>query len=283
MKRPMHKTLVAASLAALLSATAHGALAAPAKPAAKGTATPAGDATENKPVAIVNGKAIPQARMDALLAAQLAQGQQDTPQLRLAVREELVRREILAQEADKQGFANKLPVQAQMMMARQSVLIGAYLQDLLKSKPITDEMVKKEYENIRKSLGEKEYKTRHVLVESEDEAKAIIEKLKKGEKFEELAKQSKDPGSKEQGGDLGWSSPAAYVPQFSAAMIKLEKGKFTEAPVKSDFGWHVIQIDDTREMTPPSFEEIKPQLQQRMQQQMVEKQILDLRAKAKVE
>lgn len=280
MKRPMHKTLVAASLAALLSATAHGALAAPAKPAAT---KPAGDAADNKPVAIVNGKAIPQARMDALLAAQLAQGQQDTPQLRLAVREELVRREILAQESEKQGFANKLPVQAQMMMARQSVLIGAYLQDLLKSKPITDEMVKKEYENIRKSLGEKEYKARHVLVENEDEAKAIIDKLKKGEKFEELAKQSKDPGSKDQGGDLGWSNPAAYVPQFSAAMVKLEKGKFTETPVKSDFGWHVIQLDDTREMTPPSFDEIKPQLQQRMQQQMVEKQILDLRAKAKVE
>lgn len=274
MKRPMHKTLVAASLAALLSATAHGA------PAAKPAATkPAGDA----PIAVVNGKAIPQARMDALLAAQLAQGQQDTPQLRLAVREELVRREILAQESEKQGFANKLPVQAQMMMARQSVLIGAYLQDLLKSKPITDDMVKKEYENIRKSLGEKEYKARHVLVESEDEAKAIIDKLKKGEKFEELAKQSKDPGSKDQGGDLGWSNPAAYVPQFSAAMVKLEKGKFTEAPVKSDFGWHVIQLDDTREMTPPSFDEIKPQLQQRMQQQMVEKHILDLRAKAKVE
>ena len=136
---------------------------------------------------------------------------------------------------------------------------------------------------IRKALGEKEYKARHILVDTEDEAKAIIAKLNKGEKFEDLAKQSKDPGSKDKGGDLGWANQAAYVKPFSEAMTKLEKGKFTAAPVKSDFGWHVIQLDDVRDLKAPSLDEIKPQLTQRLQQQMVEKHILELRTKAKVE
>lgn len=268
MNRKMHRQLLAATLIALLSTLASAA--GPAKDAAK-------------PAATVNGKAIPQARVDSLLAAQMAQGQPDSPKLREAVREELVRREILVQEAEKKAFDKKPEVQAQMMMARQSVLIGAYLGDYVRSHPITDEMLKKEYDGIRKTLGEKEYKARHVLVESEDEAKTIIDKLKKGDKFDDLAKQSKDPGSKERGGDLGWANQAAYVKPFSDAMVKLEMGKFTETPVKSDFGWHVIQLDDTRDMKAPSLEELKPQLTQRMQQQLVEKHVLELRGKAKVE
>jgi peptidyl-prolyl cis-trans isomerase C len=245
--------------------------------------TLAGAAEPAKAVATVNGKVIPQARVDALLSAQLAQGRPDSPELRGAVREELVRREILVQAAEKKGLDKNMDVQAQMMMARQSVLIGAYLGDYVKGHPITDDMLQKEYEAIRKVLGEKEYKARHVLVAGEDEAKAIIDKLKKGEKFDDLAKQSQDPGSKDRGGDLGWANQAAYVKPFADAMVKLEKGKFTEAPVRSDFGWHVIQLDDVREMKAPSLDEVKPQLVQRMQQQMVEKHVLDLRAKAKID
>ncbi|WIM06149.1 MAG: peptidylprolyl isomerase [Candidatus Nitricoxidivorans perseverans] len=237
----------------------------------------------NKPFAVVNGRAIPQARADALLAGQMAQGQPDTPKLHDAVREELVRREVLVQEAEKKGMDKKIEIQAQMMMARQGVLIGAYLQDYVKAHPVSDEAIKKEYEGIRAALGDKEYKARHILVEKEDEAKAIIEKLAKGEKFEELAKQSKDPGSKERGGDLGWANQAAYVKPFSDAMIKLAKGKHTEAPVKSDFGWHVILLEDTRELKAPPLDGVKPQIAQRIQQQMVEKHIIELRGKAKVE
>jgi peptidyl-prolyl cis-trans isomerase C len=177
----------------------------------------------------------------------------------------------------------KPEVQTQLAMTRQNVLIGAYLQDFVKSHPVTDEMIKNEYDSLSKTLGDKEYKARHILVDSEDEAKTVIDKLNKGEKFEELAKQSKDPGSKDKGGDLGWANQAAYVKPFSEAMTKLEKGKFTAAPVKSDFGWHVIQLDDVRDLKAPSLDEVKPQLTQRLQQQMVEKHILELRTKAKVE
>jgi peptidyl-prolyl cis-trans isomerase C len=241
-------------------------------------------ASTDKPAALVNGKPVPQARMDSLMAAQLAQGQTDTPQLRGAVREELVRREVLAQEAEKKGFGKKPEVISQIALMRQGAVVNAYIQDFVRTHPVTDSMVKAEYDTLRKTLGEKEYKARHILVDGEDEAKAVIGKLKAGEKFDELAKaQSKDPGSKEQGGDLGWANQAAYVKQFSDAMVGLEKGKFTEAPVKSNYGWHIIQLEDVRDMKTPTMEEIKPQLTQRVQQQMVEKHIADLRAKAKVQ
>lgn len=233
--------------------------------------------------ATVNGKAIPKVRADALIAGQAAQGQPDSPELRKAVTEELVRREVLTQEALKKGFDKKPEVQGQIDLARQGVLIGAYLNDYVKTHPVTDEQIKKEYAEITAKLGSKEYKARHVLVETEEAAKAIIEKLKKGEKIDDLAKDSKDPGSKDRGGDLGWANPASFVPPFSAAMTKLEKGKFTEAPVKSDFGWHVIQLDDTRELKLPPMEEARAQIAQQLQQRMVQKHIEELRGKAKVE
>ena len=153
--------------------------------------------------ATVNGKAIPKVRADALIAGQAAQGQPDSPELRKAVTEELVRREVLTQEALKKGFDKKPEVQGQIDLARQGVLIGAYLNDYVKTHPVTDEQIKKEYAEITAKLGSKEYKARHVLVETEEAAKAIIEKLKKGEKIDDLAKDSKDPGSKDRGGDLG--------------------------------------------------------------------------------
>ena len=238
---------------------------------------------EAKAYASVNGKAIPKSRADALMAAQTAQGAPDSPELRKAVKEELVRREVLVQEAQKKGIDKKAEVQAQLDMARQGVLIGAYLNDYVRTHQVSDETLKKEYETIRKALGAKEYKARHVLVEKEDEAKEIIAKLGKGEKFEDLAKQSKDPGSKEHGGDLGWATPASYVKPFADALVKLEKGKYTTSPVKSDFGWHVIELEDVRDLKAPMLEEVKPQLMQRLQQQMVDKHINELRAKAKVD
>ncbi|MFH1869140.1 MAG: peptidylprolyl isomerase [Pseudomonadota bacterium] len=238
---------------------------------------------ESATFATVNGKAIPKLRADALIAGQAAQGQPDSPELRKAVMEELVRREVLTQESIKKGFDKKPEVQGQIDLARQGVLIGAYLNDYVKTHPVTDDQVRKEYEEIKAKLGSKEYKARHILVEKEDEAKAIIEKLKKGAKIEDLAKDSKDPGSKERGGDLGWANPASFVPPFSAAMTKLEKGKFTETPVKSDFGWHVIQLEDTRELKLPGIDEAKGQIGQQLQQRQVQKHIDDLRTKAKVE
>jgi len=240
-------------------------------------------AVKTPPFASVNGKAIPQNRATALLAGQAAQGQPDSPELRKAVTEELVRREILTQESVKAGFDKKPEVQGQIELARQGVLIGAYLNDYVRTHAVGDDLIKKEYEDIKAKLGSKEYKARHILVDKEDDANAIIGKLKKGEKFEDLAKESKDPGSKDKGGDLGWANPAAFVKPFSAAMSALEKGKFTETPIKSDFGWHVIQLDDTRDLKLPTYDEAKGQIGQQLQQRVVQQHIDDLRAKAKVE
>ncbi|MCB1907973.1 MAG: peptidylprolyl isomerase [Rhodocyclaceae bacterium] len=234
-------------------------------------------------IVTVNGEAIPQARADALLAEQKAQGQPDSPQLQSAVKEELVRREVMAQEARKAGLDKKANVQAQMELAKQAILIRAYIQDFVANNPVTDEAVRNAYDEIKGRAGDKEYKVRHILVASEDEAKAIITKLQTGEKFEDLAAQSTDPGSKGKGGDLGWSNPGMFVKPFSDAMVKLDKGKFTGVPVKSDFGYHVIRLDDVRDLTAPPFDEVKGQLAQRIQQQQVERHMLELRSKAKVE
>lgn len=263
---PRLTTLLLAGL--LLQSPLHAQDAKPAKPAA---------------IATVNGVAIPAARADALLNAQLAQGQQDTPELRAAVRNDLINREMLAQTARKKGFDKKPEVQAQFELARQGILVNAYLQDFVATHPVKDEAVKNEYDAIVKAMGDKEYKARHILVEKEDEAKSIIERLQKGEKFEELAKQSKDPGNKDRGGDLGWAAPSGYVKPFADALLKLEKGKFSAAPVKTEFGWHVIQLDDVRELKHPPLDEVKPQIRQRLQQQALEKHIAELRARTKVE
>ncbi len=236
-----------------------------------------------EPTATVNGKGIPASRLEVMMAEQRAQGAPDSPQLREAVREELIRREILAQEAGKRGLDKKTDVQAQMELARQAILIRAYLQDWVKANPVTDADLKKEYDEIVARMGSTEYNPRHILVETEEAAKAIIAKLQSGSKFEDLAAESIDPGSKERGGDLGWSNPGMFVEPFAQAMVKLEKGKYTTAPVKSDFGYHVIQMQDTRPMKAPAFDEVKAQLQPRMQQQKVEQHIVDLRNKAKVQ
>ncbi|MGE5384466.1 MAG: peptidyl-prolyl cis-trans isomerase [Betaproteobacteria bacterium] len=262
----MHKL---SRLAALLAAGAI--ISAPAV-AAKGDAS----------ATTVNGQAIPQYVYDAFLAEQKAQGAPDSAELKAAVKEELVRRELLTQEAKKKGLDKKPEIQGQIELARQAVLIRAAITDYVKAHPVSDDKLKKDYEAIKAQMGSTEYKTRHVLVEKEDDAKAIIAKLDKGEKIADLAKQSKDPGSKDNGGDLGWSAPSAYVKPFGEAMQKLKKGEYTKQPVKTDFGYHVIMLEDTRPLAHPPFEQIKPQLQQRANQQVLEQYIKDLRAKAKV-
>ena len=234
-------------------------------------------------VATVNGIAIPKSRVDAVVRAQTAQGQQDTPELRAAIRDRLVTLEIVAQEAHVKKLDKTADTQSQIELARTNILAQAYRADYLKNHPISDDALKAEYEKIKSQMSDKEYKARHILVEQEAEAKEIIAKLKKGEKFEELAKASKDPGSKDKGGDLDWNQPGGFVKPFSDAMVKLEKGKYTDTPVQSQFGWHVIQLDDTRAAKFPEFSEVKAGLQQRMQEAMFEKSVADLRAKAKVE
>ena len=233
--------------------------------------------------AVVNNKPIPKQRVDDFVAALVAQGRPDTPELRAAVREELIARELFVQEAEKTGLPRNADVQRQLENVRQDILIRALIRDHLKANPVKDDEIKAEYEKIRKQAGDKEYRARHILVDSEDEARGIIEQLKKGAKFEELAKKSKDTGSAQSGGDLDWNTPQTFVKEFSEAMVKLDKGKLTDTPVKTQFGYHVIRLDDTREAKAPPLEEVRPQIQQEVERRRVQALQQALREKAKIQ
>jgi peptidyl-prolyl cis-trans isomerase C len=221
----------------------------------------------------------PKVYFDFLLKERLAQGQPDTPELRNAIREELNTRELLAREAKKKGLDKNADIKNQIDLASQTVLVRAYVSDWVKANPVPDAALRKEYETIKGQMGDKEYKVRHILVEKEDEAKEIIAELQKGGKFEKLAERSKDSGSKANGGDLDWNAPGNFVKPFSDAMVKLPKGKFTAQPVQTQFGWHVIEVTDIREAKIPGFDEVKPQLQQRLQAQNLDSYFKELRAK----
>ena len=235
--------------------------------------------------AIVNGKAIPSARVDEFVAALTQQGRPDTPELRTAVRDELIAREIFVQEAERKGLTRSTDVARQLEQTRQDILIRAVIREHLKNNPVTDAELKAEYDRLTKGAagGDKEYRARHILVETEAEAKSIVEQLKKGAKFEELAKKSKDPGSAANGGDLDWNGPDTFVKPFAEAMVKLEKGQLTEIPVKTDFGWHVIRLDDVREPAPPPLEQVAPQLKQEMERRKIQTLQNDLKAKARIQ
>lgn len=225
----------------------------------------------------------PQSHFDYLLKERLATGQAaDSPQLREMIRDELINRELVLREAKKKGLDKEPILKASMELNAQTVLVRAYMQEYVRANPPSDEQLKKDYEAIKSTLGNKEYRARHILVDKEDDAKEIISQLQKGEKFEKLAERSKDPGSKDKGGDLDWASPVNFAKPFSDAMVALQKGKFTPTPVQTQFGWHVIQLDDVRDTKAPSFEEVKPNLVQRAQGVLVEKHLADLRTKAAI-
>ena len=234
-------------------------------------------------IAVVNGKPITRAKADAFVQELIKQGQQDTPQLQALVRQELVDREILVQEAERRGLPAKADVKFQLDNARQQVLINALVQDQLSKFGTSDADVRAEYDRLIKGDTGKEYRARHILVDKEEDAKGIIEKLKKGGRFEELAKQSKDPGSATKGGDLDWADARSFVEPFSKAMVALEKGKFTETPVQTQFGWHVIRLDDTRTAKPPEFEAVKDQLAESMKRRKLQEFQQALKAKAKIQ
>lgn len=238
---------------------------------------------EDKSAALVNGVSIPQTRVDMRVKAAAAQGQADSPELRKAIREDMINLEVMAQEAAKLGLNKSDEVVQQIELVKQQVLVSAFMQDYVKNHPVTDDQLKQEYDKLKTKLGDKEYNARHILVETEAEAKAIIAQLGKKAKFEKLAEKSKDAGSAERGGSLGWTVPNNFVPPFANALLNLKKGEFTKEPVQSQFGWHVIKLDDVRDLKVPAFDELKPQLQQRLQQQSIQKVIADLRAKAKIE
>ena len=233
---------------------------------------------------VVNGVTIPASRVEAMNKELNAQGQPDNPERATAVREELVNREVLAQAALKRGLDKNADVQAQMDMARQAVLVRALFENEIKTNPITDADLQKQYDQFKSSMGTNEYKVRHILVDKEEDAKQIIADLNKGGDFAKIAKEkSKDPGSKDNGGDLDWGPAARYVKPFADAVQSQPKGKVSAAPVKTDFGYHVILVDDVRPLKVPEFAEVKDQFRQRAQQQQIQKLVMDLRSKAKVE
>jgi peptidyl-prolyl cis-trans isomerase C len=235
-------------------------------------------------VAIVNGKPVPKARVE-VLASQLAKsGRPVSAEMEGQLKDEVIAREIFMQEAQKRGLEAGDDFKQQMELARQTLLIRELFADYQKKNPVTDADVKAEYDKFAAANSGKEYRARHILVEKEDEAKAIIASLKKGGKFDEIAKkQSKDPGSGANGGDLDWANAASYVPEFSGALIKLNKGQTTEAPIKTQFGWHVIRLEDVRDAQLPKLEEVKPQITQQLQQQKLAQFQEQLRKSAKVE
>ncbi len=235
-------------------------------------------------IAIVNGKPVPKARMEALAQQMARAGRQIPPEMQAQLKEEVIAREIFVQEAQTRGIDATDDYKNQMDLARQSILIRELFAEFQKNNPVTDADVKAEYDKFAAANAGKEYRARHILVEKESEALAIIAQLKKGGKFDVMAKkQSKDPGSGANGGDLDWAAPSNYVKEFAEALTALTKGKTTETPVKTQFGYHVIRLEDVRDAQLPKFDDVKPQISQQLQQQKMTKYQEDLRSKAKVE
>jgi peptidyl-prolyl cis-trans isomerase C len=235
--------------------------------------------------ATVNGTPISKSSVDQMIGQRSAMGQPDSPEARKAIINQLAMQLLVSQEAIKKNMDKMPEVADQVNLTQQSILANAFVQDYKKNNPVSDDMLKAEYDKVKAQMSGSEYKARHILVAKEADAKAIIAKLKKNAKlFDSLAKEySTDQGSKDKGGDLGWFDPRAMVPEFGAAVAKLEKGKFTLEPVKTQFGYHVILLEDTRAKSVPAFEQIKPQLIERVQDHNIKKLVDGMMAKAKIE
>ncbi|MEQ1667482.1 MAG: peptidylprolyl isomerase [Sulfuriferula sp.] len=247
-------------------------------------AAPAATATSAKPLAVVNGVAISQVQFDVLKQERTAQGQPMNDQTTAALRESMINAEILAQQATKGGLDKDASYQARLDLAKTQMLAQAYIANYVKTNPITEVAMKAEYEKIKTMMGTKEYEVRHILVENEADAKDIIAQLTaKKAKFEDLAKKKSKDSSAANGGKLGWVAPGNLVKEFAESMVALKKGEYTKAPVHSKFGWHVIQVDEIRDLKLPAYDQIKDQLRGDMEQQAVKKLVTDLRASAKVE
>jgi peptidyl-prolyl cis-trans isomerase C len=254
----------------------------PAKPTAPAAAPAAAPATG--PLATVNGVAIPRQRLDLVLRQQAARGVTDSEQLRAQLREALINNELLFQEGNRNGTAKKPDVQQQIDLSRQEVIANAVINEFLRTNPVSDADIQKEYDRAKVQTGEREYRARHILVANEADAKAVLADLKKGVKFDEIAqKKSLDEGTRPKGGDLDWNVPGNFDKAFADAMMKLEKGKMTEVAVRTRFGYHIILLEDVRPVNFPPLTQVRQQVQQRIVTQKVDAMLRDLRAKAKIE
>jgi peptidyl-prolyl cis-trans isomerase C len=235
-------------------------------------------------VTTVNGKPVPKARVEALLKQAEREGQARSPEMEAQVRDQVVLREMFAQEAEKRGLAQSSSYKDQLELAKQTILIRELFMGEQAKNPVTEAEMKAEYEAVKAQNSGMEYRARHILVEKQDEAKQIVAQIKAGASFEDLAKKnSKDPGSAEKGGDLDFANPGNYVPEFAKALVALKKGEMTEEPVKSNFGYHIIKLEDTRAAQFPAYEDVKPQVKQRLEQMRMAKFRDEIRAKAKTD
>ncbi|MFJ5445619.1 peptidylprolyl isomerase [Methylobacillus methanolivorans] len=249
-----------------------------------GILQPAFAAGTSGSVATVNGKPIKQSLYDYIAKEASSRGQTVDDNVKNVIINKLIGSELIYQEAQRTGLDKQPDYLAKEELTRRELLVNTFLQDYIKKHPVSEADTKLAYEKYKQELGDKEYSARHILVPTEAEAKDIIAQLGKGGDFAKLAKEkSKDPGSQEKGGDLGWFAPAGMVKPFSDAVAKLQKGKYTTAPVQTQFGWHVIKLEDTRTTQPPSFDEVKDGLQKQLQQRNLEKLLTDLRSKAKID
>jgi len=292
-------------LTACLAATAPGYAAEPkqkdaadTKPAAKPDAKPKARTDSKDNVAIVNGIGVPRARLEFVAKSQLAQAQsqqgqpgqqplQDSPEFRDNLREILITREILYQEAVRRKLDKNPDYQTQLDLAKQQIILALLVDDLNKKLTPNEADVRKEYERVkaeRSGDAGKQYKSRHILVKEEDAAKQIIADLDAGGDFAAIAKEkSEDTGSKEDGGELDWSEAQAYVQPFGEALKALKKGERTKEPVKTNYGYHIIELEDVRSSPFPEFDQVKPQIQQQLATKVRDDYIADLRSKAKVQ
>lgn len=235
-------------------------------------------------VAVVNGEPISAQVFDLYLQRRSGNGATEvSPQQQAELLNQITNIELLAQAAAKAGLADKSDTQAKLAIQRAQLLANLAIEDYLATHPVTEELLKAEYDKRVAQMPGQEYKARHILVKTEDEARAIIKQLDQGADFAKLAAQSIEPGAAERGGDLGWFTPNQMVGPFADAVVALEKGHYSEQPVQTQFGWHVIRLDDTRPLTPPALEDLKPQLEAAMQQEAIAAYVTQLREAGTVE
>lgn len=265
----MLKTLVASLLLATSTSAVY---AADTKPAA------------TTPVAVVNGREIPAVYGDIMKREMVAQGQPDNAQLQTRIRESLINMELLSRAAMEKGLDKDPMLVAAIDIQRKNTYAKVYLEDYVKTHPISDAEIQAEYDRAKAAASPNEYHASHILVKTEDEAKKVLAELNKKAKFADLAKKySLDPGSAKNGGDLNWADPNAFVKEFSDALAGLKKGEYTKTPVKTQFGYHIIKLDDVRPSKIPALAEVKGEVQKQLQQKRVRDAITAVRTSAKVE
>ncbi|HUE11124.1 MAG TPA: peptidylprolyl isomerase [Steroidobacteraceae bacterium] len=247
-------------------------------------APPVADKSAPPPVATVNGTPISRTEYDIYVKSLLQGKQQElTPEQKAQVLDELINMQLLSAVGDKDGLEKDPDTAAQLKILHMRVLADAESQKFLKGQEPTDTDMHAEYETAIASMDKTEYHARHILVASKDQAVEIIKKLKGGAKFDELAKTQSTDGSKTNGGDLGWFSLARMVKPFGDAVKTLKKGEYTQEPVQTQFGWHIIKLEDTREVTAPPFDQVKPQITNAVIRKKLQAYVADLKKNAKIE